>query len=99
MLAVVSAAALALASACGGSGKESDDTPCTSKTCLRQHGYECRILSGTYSHCVGQQAGYAMSAEFICRGDSCVEKPFEGPVTSALLNNLDPNIFKSAGDP
>ena len=99
MLTLVSAAALALVAACGGAADESGAMPCTSRTCLLKHGYECRAMGGTHSHCVGKQEGYAMSAEFICREDSCVEKPFEGPVTPALLNNLDPNVFKIPADP
>jgi len=97
LLVRVYAAALLLVSACGGSDDDLGEKACASRACLAERGYECRSMGGTYAHCVGRQEGYAMSAEYICKGDMCVEKPFEGPVTGALLNNLAPSVFESAG--
>ncbi|MEQ8233875.1 MAG: hypothetical protein RLW61_19270 [Gammaproteobacteria bacterium] len=68
---------------------------CDDVACLEQRDYVCEVVATGFHHCTCRVARCAATEEFICMDTSCVVKPFDGPVTGALLEALDPGIYRA----
>ncbi|MEQ8661121.1 MAG: hypothetical protein RLW62_09915 [Gammaproteobacteria bacterium] len=90
--ALAGAMTLALAS-CGSERAPEVAATCSDTACLRDDGYVCEIMATGFHHCTCGSADCAAVDEYICMNANCVVKPFEGPVTGALLESLDPAIY------
>lgn len=90
---LVLAALVPFLSGCADDSSDKVSAACADTACLHEQGYVCLVMAADFHHCTCDEPGCAATTEYICMNDHCVAKPFEGPVTGALLQALDPGVF------